>query len=121
MSSPKKQLIHPYTYFLIEDGFSAIYDQWKERDILSGVRFLLGLTVYLTQEDRGKLKETINKLWGMLEGKIPRTERTFYDVLGEVTAFIHKEGYLMTSKFEVPTRETGLKQIAERLGGREEE
>jgi hypothetical protein len=118
VSSPRKPtLIHPYTYFLIEDGFSAIYDQLKTRNLRGALMFLYWLTVFLDNKGRTELKEVIEDIREILyRHNEMLNEDSLYRMVAQVTEYLHRENYFIQAKYEVPTRVGGVKALAHALG-----
>jgi len=120
-SSKKTNIIHPYIYFLIEDGFSSIFDQLKARQTPMALRELYWLTSFLDSGGQEKLKTTIKEMETLLENVNSISQESFRKVLSQVVIYLHSQGYFLQAKYEVPTRATGLKSLADKLGGEEKE
>jgi hypothetical protein len=119
MSHQKQTVIHPFIYFLIEDGFSAIFDQLKTRQTPDALRELYWLTSFLDQEGQEALESTTQKMEALLEDVNNLDRKKFREVLKEVTFYLHKQGYFINAKSEIPTRKVSFETLGRQLSGSE--
>jgi len=115
MSQRKEPFIHPFTYFLVQDGLSSIFDSVKMNDLGGALEKLYWLTGFLDKKMQIELKENIEEMENFHSnyGSFNRIE--FRKIFTKIMRALHEEGYFLAAKRGPTTRPTEMKDMKMRL------
>lgn len=110
-----KPFIHPYTYFLVNDGLSDIFDSIKNGNRSETLKKLYWFTVFLDPHIQDDLTKDIQTMEDMMTDLKLLTPSRLRSILHKVMTKLHQEGYFVTAKFGPKTRERTMKDMQRKL------
>lgn len=110
-----KGFVHPYTYFLVNDGLSSIYDSIKEGNRSLALQKLYWLVGFLEPKIQDTLASEVEDMESMMQNINLLTVENFKLILWNVIGHLHEAGYFLAAKFGPPTKETKMGDLARKL------
>jgi hypothetical protein len=118
MSSSKgKQLIHPFVYLLVDDGVNAIFLSMKQKRYRDALQDLWSLFSIMDQEFRDGNKDVFKRIehYRTVDIAALSDGKEMHKLVTVVLQYLHSHNYLVSQRYEVPKRETSLKEMERRL------
>lgn len=110
MSQRRQQLIHPFTFFLVNDVQLAYENAYASRS-MSSINALYWLTMSLDQKGQEALKEEMKTMEAVIDGKQTLSKELERQLYSKVMQELHKEGYFLAAKMTPPTKTTTMKEL----------